>query len=118
VCSLGACAAPPATTALAPEATLPGASAASMATVAQSLVGRRGDEVLAALGPATVIRLDSGHEVWVYRFVEPAPRPPASRDGAPPARATTAPDDPPSELVVLLDPERVVAKFRIRSRAD
>lgn len=53
-------------------------------------------DVLAALGPATVVRFDSGFEVWVYRE-------------APSSTANT-----PAELVVLLTPEGVVKKTRVR----
>ena len=53
-------------------------------------------EVLAALGPATMVNFDSGFEVWVYR-------------DAPPATATT-----PTEFVILLTPSGVVKKTRIR----
>ena len=52
-------------------------------------------DVLAALGPATVITFDSGHEIWVYR--SPAPRG-MSR----------------SELVVLFTPSGVAGKVRVR----
>ena len=53
-------------------------------------------DVLAALGPATVVRFDSGYEIWVYRD--------KSLDAA-----TT-----PAELVVLFAPSGVVKKTRIR----
>ena len=53
-------------------------------------------EVLAALGPATVVNFDSGFEVWVYR-------------AAPSAAANT-----PAEFVILLTPEGVVKKTRVR----
>jgi hypothetical protein len=92
------------------------ATVASMTEIAQTLVGHHRDDVLAALGPATVIRLDSGHEVWLYRFAEPALRT-APRDPAGPASKAAAADDAASELVVLLDPTGVVAKFRARSPA-
>jgi hypothetical protein len=52
-------------------------------------------DVLAALGPATVITFDSAYEVWVYR--PPAPRG-MSR----------------SELVVLFTPSGVASKVRVR----
>jgi hypothetical protein len=54
-------------------------------------------EVAAALGPATVIRFDSGYEVWVYRWKGAQPTP----------RAAT-------ELVVLFEPSGVARKARIR----
>ena len=53
-------------------------------------------EALAALGPATVIKFDSGYEVWAYR----------SREGR--SRDTNA------ELVILFTPAGVVHKSRIR----
>lgn len=56
--------------------------------------------VLAALGPATTIRFDSGHEVWVYR-------------GKPlRAPATSA------EFVILFAPSGTVQKTRIRPAYD
>lgn len=54
-------------------------------------------DVSAALGKATVIRFDSGYEVWVYRW----------RGAQPTTRAAT-------ELVVLFDPSGTVKKTRIR----
>ena len=53
-------------------------------------------EALAVLGPATVIKFDSGYEVWAYR----------SREGR--SRDTNA------ELVILFTPAGVVHKSRIR----
>ena len=53
-------------------------------------------EVLAALGPASVVKLDSGYEVWVYR-------------GKSPNTATK-----PAELVILFAPSGVVKKTRIK----
>ncbi len=53
-------------------------------------------EVLAALGPATVVNFDSGFEVWVYREA--------------PSAASIA----PAEFVILLTPEGVVKKARVR----
>ena len=94
----------------------PETTAVAMATSARSLVGNTRGEVLAALGPATVIRFDSGYEVWVYRFVEPAarkrPREPAAASGrqGEPDRARR-----PSELVMLFTPAGVVAKVRVRT---
>lgn len=54
-------------------------------------------DVLALLGPATVIRFDSGHTVWVYR---------TARAGA---------SDPGAEFIVLFTPSGVVKKTRQRS---
>ena len=54
-------------------------------------------DVLAALGPATIIRFDSGHEVWVYR-------------GKPLRAPATG-----AEFVVLFAPSGTVQKTRIRS---
>ena len=53
-------------------------------------------DVMAALGPAAVIRFDSGHEVWVYRGKSP--------------EATAA----KAELVVLFAPTGIAKKTRIR----
>jgi hypothetical protein len=59
-------------------------------------------DVLAALGPATVVRFDSGFEVWVYRD-----RP--ARSDASSASA---------EFVILFTPSGVVKKTRIRPAYD
>ena len=53
-------------------------------------------EVLMALGPAIVVKFDSGHEVWVYRDKSPE-------------KAVT-----PAELVILFAPSGVVKKTRIK----
>ncbi|WP_411879515.1 hypothetical protein [Polaromonas sp. YR568] len=55
-------------------------------------------DVAAALGPAAVVRFDSGYEVWAYR--EKPPR-------------STAPG---AEFVILFTPSGVVQKTRIRPR--
>ena len=55
--------------------------------------------VLAALGPATVVRFDSGYEVWVYRE-KLAKAPTSGASGA--------------EFVVLFAPSGTVKKTRIR----
>ena len=57
-------------------------------------------EVLAALGPGTVVKFDSGFEVWVYR-------------GKPPGTASNAPAKP-AELVILFSPSGIVKKTRIK----
>lgn len=59
-------------------------------------------EALATLGPATVVKFDSGFEVWVYRSYQ------ASRAKSPDA------DTPPAEFVVLFTPQGIVTKTRIR----
>ncbi|MDB5886207.1 MAG: hypothetical protein JWR74_2378 [Polaromonas sp.] len=53
-------------------------------------------DVLAALGPATVVPFDSGYEVWVYRR-----NPRKSEAGQ-------------AEFVVLFAPSGIVKKMRIR----
>ena len=53
-------------------------------------------EVLAALGPATVVKFDSGYEIWVYC-------------GKSPSTAAK-----PAELVILFAPSGVVKKTRIK----
>ena len=55
-------------------------------------------DVTAALGPATVVRFDSGYEVWVYR--EKPARSPA----------------PGAEFVILFAPSGIVQKTRMRPR--
>ena len=53
-------------------------------------------QTLAALGPAIVVKFDSGFEVWIYRAKSP---------GAP---------EEPAELVILFSPEGIASKTRIR----
>ena len=57
-------------------------------------------EVLAALGPAIVVKFDSGYEVWAYRKKSPERSP---------EKAAT-----PAELVILFAPSGVVKKTRIK----
>ncbi|EJL85429.1 hypothetical protein PMI15_01861 [Polaromonas sp. CF318] len=57
-------------------------------------------EVSAALGSATVVRFDSGYEVWAYRE-----KPPKS-------------ETPGAEFVVLFTPAGIVQKTRIRPRYE
>jgi hypothetical protein len=52
-------------------------------------------EVQAALGPARVVRFDSGYEVWLYRVREPG-------------------SHAESEFVLLFSPAGVLAKTRVR----
>ena len=67
------------------------------AAVAAVVLGTSGkDDVLAALGPAAVIRFDSGYEVWVYRS-NPLKSDPAT-----------------AEFVILFAPSGIVKKIRIR----
>lgn len=56
-------------------------------------------EALATLGPATVVKFDSGFEVWVYRTY-----PPQSADV----------EVAPAEFVILFSPEGIATKTRIR----
>ena len=56
-------------------------------------------DVLATLGPATVVKFDSGFEVWVYRAH-------TSR----PADAEEA----PAEFVILFTPQGIASKKRLR----
>ena len=80
-----------------------------LALVAESLRGGKKADVIGALGPATVIRFDSGYEVWVYRFVEAAER---KNQDKPPNRGERG--GQPSELVMLFNPSGSVSKVRIR----
>ena len=57
-------------------------------------------DVAAALGPATVVRFDSGYEVWAYRE-----KPPKS-------------ETPGAEFVILFAPSGIVQKARIRPRYE
>ena len=56
-------------------------------------------ETLATLGPATVVKFDSGFEVWVYRDYR----------GKPPDTAVA-----PAEFVILFTPAGIVGKTRVR----
>lgn len=60
-------------------------------------------DVAAALGNGTVVKFDSGYEVWVYRAKAYKP-------------AVDAPGT--NELVVLFSPSGVVKKTRIRLAGD
>lgn len=92
------------------------ASAAAMARTGQGLHGAARADVLATLGPATVLRFDSGYEVWVYRFDDAAPRRAArGPDPGSAPRGPVAGDGSASELVLLLAPSGVVAKSRVRT---
>jgi hypothetical protein len=53
-------------------------------------------EALAALGAATVVKFDSGFEVWIYRLKPPS------------AEASAA------EFVILFTPDGIASKTRIR----
>lgn len=57
-------------------------------------------DVAAALGPGTVVKFDSGYEVWVYRAK--AYKPAVDASGT-------------HELVVLFTPSGIVKKARIRT---
>jgi hypothetical protein len=57
-------------------------------------------DVAAALGPGTVVKFDSGYEVWVYRAKAYKP-------------AVDAPGT--NELLVLFAPSGIVKKTRIRT---
>lgn len=57
-------------------------------------------DVTAALGTATIVKFDSGYEVWVYR----------GTDG----KATTT----GAEFVILFAPSGIVKKTRIRPPSD
>src|SRR3954468_22681979 len=72
------------------DARLPVASAAAAIVPARTARAK----LLASLGEAETLRFDGGHEVWAWR--------------ARPARATQP------ELVVLLGPDGIVRKVRVR----
>ena len=57
-------------------------------------------DVIAALGPATVIRFDSAYEVWAYRG------------------KTSKAAAPGAEFVILFAPSGIVKKTRIRPAPD
>lgn len=82
----------------------PGADAARVdeARLAQGVVVGQSSkaQVLAAFGPTTTQRFDSGYEVWLYRY-----RPPR----------LFASDDADGEFVILFDPAGIVKKTRRRA---
>lgn len=63
-------------------------------------------EALATLGPATVVKFDSGFEVWVYRSYQ------ANGPKSPEADAA------PAEFVILFTPQGIASKTRIRPQGD
>jgi ABC-type phosphate transport system substrate-binding protein len=79
-----------------------GGMSAQGASDAVAIGGSTKADVVAALGGATVIRFDSGFEVWVYRYNSDAPA-----DSENKARGE-------NEFVVLFDPSGILAKKRIR----
>jgi hypothetical protein len=62
-------------------------------------------DVLAALGPASIVRFDSGYEVWVYRLARSRPVR-ADPDKAAP--------EPRGEFVILFAPAGLATKVRWR----
>ena len=72
--------------------------------------------LLDALGSTTVIRFDSGYEVWVYRTTgEEAADVDAGRPGAAPGTGKAGPAKPAeTEFLVLLSPRGIVTRTRIR----
>jgi hypothetical protein len=72
--------------------------AMTVQSAAGALVAGRStrEEAAARLGPAQVVRFDSGYEVWAYR-----------------GRASGQGDAP--ELVLLFDPAGVLSKHRVRA---
>jgi hypothetical protein len=99
-------------------ATLPGTRAVSEDAARSGVVLGRSTQaqVLAALGPTTRVRFDSGYEVWVYRWEGGRPAAGAARDEAP-ARAAakgTNTANGADEYVLLFDPAGIVTKARVR----
>ena len=76
-------------------------AALSMQQARQTVVpgASRKADVLAALGPATVVRFDTAYEVWVYRG--------RSADAA-------QTGGPGAELVILFSPAGIALKSRLR----
>lgn len=94
---LAACAAPDSSSPLPPFRDPALTLEAGAASLAPGTTTR--DQLATKLGPASIVRFDSGFEVWVYRSPT-AGNQPAATGGA--------------ELVVLVDPSGVVKKSRIR----
>ena len=76
----------------------PGAAAG---TVAVADTHRDTERMRAALGPAAVVRFDSGYQVWRYRYPRLTPKP----------SANGKPDD--AEFVVLFGPDGLARKARL-----
>ena len=74
----------------------------SMQNASDAIVLGRSNQadVTAALGPATVVRFDSGYEVWAYRG------------------KTSKAAAPGEEFVILFAPSGIVKKTRIRPAPD
>ena len=88
-----------------------GAGAVDLEKAAAAIRGSTKAAVTATLGPASVVRFDSGYEVWAYRFVTAAAGEKSS------GKAPVAPTETQSalsELVLLFNPSGVVDKVRIR----
>jgi hypothetical protein len=92
-----------------PVVHLPAGERIAPARMAEAVTAGRStrDEVRAALGAATVVRFDSGYEVWVYRFdARAATAPGTSRMKDDRGQAT-------GEFVVLFAPSGIAAKARV-----
>ncbi|MBP1206171.1 hypothetical protein JOD97_004244 [Duganella sp. 1411] len=70
-------------------------------TVAVADTHRDTERMRAALGPAAVVRFDSGYQVWRYRYPRLTPKP----------SANGKPDD--AEFVVLFGPDGLARKARL-----
>ena len=76
------------------------------------VIGRstQGD-VRAALGETTVVRFESGYEVWVYPIADAAP----PRTGSARTRSQDEPRATRAEFVILFAPSGRATKTRLRS---
>jgi len=109
--SIAACAMPP--TSASNAAAGPSGSEAITAARAMNAVaiGSAQADVRAALGETTVVRFDSGYEVWVYPIAEaPSAGSRPARSRSPDERAATR-----AEFVILFAPSGRVTKTRLRS---
>ena len=62
------------------------------------------------LGPASIVRFDSGYEVWVYRLARDGP----ARTRPEHAEADDATREPRGEFVILFAPSGLAIKVRLR----
>jgi len=74
-------------------------------------------DVIASLGETSVIRFDSGYEVWVYRLADDANAVENLAQRIANSRSDKAWPRTPPEFVILFAPSGVVAKTRFRPAA-
>lgn len=74
-------------------------------------------DVIASLGETSVIRFDTGYEVWVYRLADDANAIENLSQRIARSRSDKAWPRTPAEFVILFGPSGVVEKMRFRPAA-